>query len=216
MRVDKDIIEMVIDISNEKNVRKYLTRILKYSTSLYEHSLNVGFFSTQIGYELGLRGEKLELLCKGALLHDLGMISVPKKIVEKKGKLTREEEERVKEHPSVSALTLRQNGFPEEVVEIAMFHHVKPNGEGYPTQEGVPSLSLLTMIVTACDEYNAIISERSYKDRTTYSDALIELINEAKDGKLNIWIVENIVTNVLHLITNMQSIEEIRRRIRRE
>jgi diguanylate cyclase (GGDEF)-like protein/putative nucleotidyltransferase with HDIG domain len=129
----------------------------------HDHLQRVRVYAVEIGKELGLSEADLEGLKAAALLHDIGKLAVPEHIINKPGRLTAEEFEKMKIHPVVGAEILERVNFPCPVAPIVRAHHEKWDGSGYPDGlkgEGIP---LAARILTAVDCLDAMASDRQYR-----------------------------------------------------
>ena len=143
------------------------------------HLLRLQLYCAEIGRDLKLPSEQMEALGAAAILHDIGKLAVPEHILSKPGKLTREEFETVKIHPSVGADILERVRFPYPVADVVRAHHEKWNGTGYPAGlkgEGIP---LGARILAVADSLDALISERPYHGAIPIEEAMIRLAAEA-------------------------------------
>ena len=143
------------------------------------HLLRLQLYCSEIGKDLRLPAEQMEALRAAAILHDIGKLAVPEHILSKPGKLTREEFEKVKIHPSVGADILERVRFPYPVADIVRAHHEKWNGAGYPAGlkgEGIP---LGARILAVADSLDALISERPYHGAIPIEEAMIRLAAQA-------------------------------------
>ena len=100
-----------------------------YSTS--KHSENMISIATALGKKLNLSSDGIEYLQYAAMLHDLGKIGIPDKILHKRGKLTSKEYEKIKNHPLIGAEIVRDIHFLKEVVPMILYHHERFDGFGY-------------------------------------------------------------------------------------
>ena len=129
----------------------------------HEHLQRVRVYATEIGKELGLPDEQLEALKAAALLHDIGKLAVPEHILSKPGRLTAEEFEKMKIHPSVGAEILERVKFPYPVAPIVRCHHEKWDGTGYPEGLKGEEIPVAARILAAVDCLDALASERQYR-----------------------------------------------------
>jgi hypothetical protein len=151
-----------------------------------EHTRRVALRAVQVGEVLGLTGGRLRALATGALVHDIGKLSVPDAILQKPGPLTDEEFELIKRHPEWGDRMLIDLGFGEDVRHLVRSHHERLDGTGYPHGTGGSLLSLDTRILAVCDVYDALISTRVYRDAWTHERAVKLLRDESGtsfDGK---------------------------------
>ncbi len=145
----------------------------------HDHLRRVRVYAEEIGKDLGLDGLELEALRAAALLHDIGKLAVPEHILNKPGRLTPEEFEKIKIHPTVGAEILEQVKFPYPVAPIVRSHHEKWDGSGYPdglTGEAIP---IGARILTAVDVLDALASDRQYRRALPLRDALTVVVREA-------------------------------------
>ncbi|MBI4499251.1 MAG: response regulator [Chloroflexi bacterium] len=141
------------------------------------HTQRVGQLAAVVAAQLGLPGDQVELLRLAAPLHDVGKIGVPDVILRKPGKLTPEEFAVVKTHTTVGARILA--GGRSDLVQlaetIALAHHERWDGTGYPQGLKGDDIPLLARIVTVADVYDALIYERPYKAAWPLQEALAEI-----------------------------------------
>jgi putative nucleotidyltransferase with HDIG domain len=139
------------------------------------HSERVSVLSVAIGRVLRLSDTELEVLRLGALLHDIGKIGIPDRILMKPGPLTDDEFEAITQHPVVGARILRTIPFLLPHVDIVELHHERPDGLGYPKGLQGDDIPLLARIVHVADAYDAITSARAYRQARSSADGLREL-----------------------------------------
>jgi HD-GYP domain-containing protein (c-di-GMP phosphodiesterase class II) len=142
-----------------------------------EHTRRVALRAVQVGEELGLTGGRLRALATGALVHDIGKLSVPDEILQKPGPLTDEEFEVVKRHPEWGDRMLVDLGFGEEIRHLVRSHHERLDGSGYPHGAEGSLISLDVRILAVCDVYDALISTRVYRDAWSHERA-VRLLRE--------------------------------------
>jgi putative nucleotidyltransferase with HDIG domain len=147
-----------------------------------EHSKGVVGLSLAVGERLGLNAEQRRNLEFGALLHDVGKIAIPKEIINKPGKLNQQEWTIIKTHTLEGQKMLdRVGGFMREVGLIVRSHHERWDGTGYPDGLAGEAIPLESRIITCCDSWNAMRTDRSYRKALPADIALVEL--EANAGQ---------------------------------
>jgi putative nucleotidyltransferase with HDIG domain len=126
---------------------------------------------------LGLSAERRRNLEFGALLHDVGKIAIPKEIINKPGKLDPEEWTVMKTHTVEGQKMLdRVGGFMHEVGLIVRSHHERWDGGGYPDGMAGEAIPLESRIITCCDAWNAMRTDRCYRRALSYEVAMTELL----------------------------------------
>jgi putative nucleotidyltransferase with HDIG domain len=159
-------------------VHALLQRLADKDESTEEHTRRVALRAVQVGEELGLAPGRLRALAIGGLLHDMGKLSVPDRILKKPSGLEDDEFAVIKKHPEWGIKLLRElGGFPPSVLELVHSHHERLDGEGYPRGLAECDLSLDTRIMTVCDVYDALVSPRVYRDAWSH-EAAMQLLHE--------------------------------------
>lgn len=147
-----------------------------------KHSSRVCAYSVEVAAALGVRGERLALLRRAALLHDIGKLAVPNVILDKPGKLTAGEWERMKLHPYYTEEILSQiTGF-QRLAQVAGAHHERLNGMGYFRGLGARQLDLDMRIIAVADVFDALLAERPYRPAMPVEKALAILDKDADVG----------------------------------
>lgn len=139
------------------------------------HSDRVSYYSVLIGKQLGLSEAELELLKQGALFHDIGKIGIPDSILQKPGKLTDEEYDDIKNHPSIGSKILAPAKIFSDLIPMVLNHHERYDGKGYPVGLAGEDIPLMARIVCVADSFDAMTSDRSYRPRFTVIAALEEI-----------------------------------------
>jgi HD-GYP domain-containing protein (c-di-GMP phosphodiesterase class II) len=146
------------------------------------HTRRVALRAVQVGERLGLFAGRLRELAIGGLLHDVGKLSVPNKILQKPGPLTDEEYEVIKRHPEWGAELIDElGGFTPTVRKLVLGHHERLDGSGYPRALRGDEIDLAMSILAVCDVYDALVSKRVYRDAWSPGKALSLL--EAESGR---------------------------------
>jgi cyclic di-GMP phosphodiesterase len=139
------------------------------------HSERVVTFSLRLGREYGLTGPQMKALEFGSLLHDIGKIGVPDAILRKPAKLTDEEWELMREHPLHGQQILRGIDFLCGAAKVVAQHHEKWDGSGYPLGLKGTEIDICARIFAVADAFDAITSDRVYRQGRPYAAAAQEL-----------------------------------------
>jgi putative nucleotidyltransferase with HDIG domain len=157
-----------------------MQRLHAKDESTEEHTRRVALRAVQVGEELGLFPGRLRALAIGGLLHDIGKLSVPERILKKPAALDEDEFAVIERHPEWGLKLLRElGGFHAGVHELVHNHHERLDGKGYPRGLAECELSLDTRILTVCDVYDALVSPRVYRPAWSEEAALRLLHDES-------------------------------------
>ena len=142
-----------------------LVRLKNRDDYTYMHSVAVCALMVALSKQLGLSDAETKQAGMAGLLHDIGKAGIPIEVLNKPGALTDEEFKIVKEHPQRGHAMLVQGQVVDEVVlDVCLHHHEKVNGLGYPHKLKDSEISLFAKMGAVCDVYDAITSNRPYKD----------------------------------------------------
>lgn len=142
-----------------------------------EHSKRVSHYALELGKALCLEDNVLVNLQTAGLLHDIGKIAIDYRIIEKNQKLTAEEYFEVKKHSEIGYRILMTSGSFAEIAEMVLSHHEKIDGTGYPRQLHNNQICIEAKILCICDAFDAMISDRPYRQSLSINEAVEELIS---------------------------------------
>ncbi|MDN5304968.1 MAG: hypothetical protein PWP46_1854 [Fusobacteriaceae bacterium] len=162
------------EVDGLRAIVKILSRKDHYTAT---HSDGVAELANKLGKELGLSKQERRKLYKAALLHDIGKIGIPERILNKPDKLTNDEYKIIKKHPEYSYEII--SWFPnlKEVALIARYHHEMIDGSGYPLGLKEKDIPFLSQILAVTDIYNALTTDRPYRKAMSKEKAL-EIMSE--------------------------------------
>ncbi len=151
------------NIVKNENAMVWLTQLKNRDEYTSMHSINVCVLSLLFGRFLGLKEKELGHLGLGALLHDVGKMKVPSEILNKPGRLDDEERTIMNRHPELGHALLKEHtDLHPAVLEIALSHHERYDGSGYPRGLKGKALNQYALIVSIIDFYDAVTSDRAY------------------------------------------------------
>ncbi len=168
--------DMVASTLENPHALTALTLIKDYDNYTFHHSVNVAVISIAVGRACGLEDAQMRTLGLGGLLHDLGKLKIDVGIINKPGRLTLEEFEKIKKHPVHGAGIVEQmEGITREVIDIVIGHHLHYNRQGYPDDLAGRPLSPLTDMAAIADSYDAMTTMRSYRRPASPRQAMREM-----------------------------------------
>ena len=153
------------------------------------HSERVSKIVVQMGKKLDLRGQRLELLEYGALLHDIGKIGIRESVLQKKGPLTPEEYQHVQEHSLIAVKILEGVDFFKGTIPMIRHHHEHVDGGGYPDGLIGENIPLEARIITIADAFDAMTSVRPHRGKMSIEVALLEMV-KVRGKQFDSWILE--------------------------
>jgi HD-GYP domain-containing protein (c-di-GMP phosphodiesterase class II) len=163
-----------IAASVERNpgVFSALLRLRQQDAYTYMHSVSVGALMVGLGRQLGMESHELPELGLAGLLHDIGKVGVELELLNKKGRLTEEEFDRLREHAHYGHRLLARGNASEIALNVARHHHERSDGSGYPDRLAGDAISLHARMAAVCDVYDATTSDRPYKEAWQPAHAL--------------------------------------------
>lgn len=172
------------------NLVKIVSHVIEfYDPYTAEHQQRVAELAHLVGENMGLADDVVERLYFNGLLHDIGKISIPKSILTKPGELAEEEWALIRAHTKQGYSILKDANLPWPAADVALQHHERLDGSGYPNGITRDKLSLEVSILAVCDVVEAMSSHRPYRPARTTTDVLKELKN-GRGTKYNASVVD--------------------------
>ena len=173
-----------------------LARLKNKDDYTYLHSVAVCALMVALGRQRGFKGEELRSLGMAGLLHDVGKVGVPEEVLNKTGRLTDEEFEIIKQHPVKGWEILKASyDVSDMALDVCRHHHERVDGKGYPDKLSGEALSVFARMGAVCDVYDAITSERCYKEPWEPATALRKMA-EWREGQFDEAIFQAFVKTV--------------------
>lgn len=190
MIMDCESISKVVDTLFEHILREEvfceIIELKANHADTYEHSIGVAIMAMLTCRKLGIEEAYIKKIAVGAILHDIGKVILPKDILNKPGKLTEEEYEIIKTHPSIGYNIVKEEVSLSPLTKvIVLCHHEREDGEGYPLGKKT-EIHIGVKIVAACDVFHALLSDRIYRKGLPINSA----IRIARTEKLNLEVCE--------------------------
>lgn len=167
IRLVNEVREMSLDM-----VRALVNAVDQKDQYTSGHSVRVGYFATLLAKEVGLKDEELRMLRWGALLHDVGKIGIRDDVLKKEGSLTKEEFDHIKEHPVRSHRIVREVPQLAQALGGVLYHHERYDGKGYPEGLKGEEIPQHARIIQIADVFDALTSNRSYREAYSWEKAL--------------------------------------------
>jgi len=167
--MEKNTIDTLVLLANVLEARDRYTQ---------GHSMRVGSYSHEIAKRLGFSGDELKRIQYAGQIHDIGKIAIPDSILLKEGRLTRDEYECMKEHPKNSKKIVDHIGFFSPIKGLFLHHHEHFDGNGYPDGIAGTDIEIGARIIAVTDAYDAMTSNRPYRNAMSKEKAVSILIEE--------------------------------------
>jgi len=178
VEIEKRHVEEIASL-NMRTIEALALAIEAKDHTTHTHLQRVRTYAVAIAKELGLSPDEIEALRAAALLHDIGKLAVPEHIINKPGKLTPEEFEKMKVHPLVGAEILDRVAFPYPVAPIVRAHHERWDGSGYPAGLVGEQIPIGARILAAVDCLDALASDRQYRSAIPLDQAMCTVKEKA-------------------------------------
>lgn len=191
---------------NSAHIMEMLHGIRDYDDMTFVHSLNVALICNIIAGWLKLSEEDTRILTLGGLLHDIGKMLIPREILTKTGKLSKEEFEIIRSHAMKGYQVLKDQPIDIRVKYAALMHHERCDGTGYPNGFRSEQIDDFAKIIAIADVYDAMTSNRQYRKAICPFDVVENFEHDGYlkyDPKYLILFMERIVQSYLHNIVRL-------------
>lgn len=175
----EQVIPLIHAVSNSKHLIHLFAALQAKDDYTYRHNIAVGAISNLIGKWMNLNQQDLMKLTTAALLHDVGKVLVPEDILNKSGKLTDEEFILIKKHTEFGYDILKETvGISHRQALVALQHHERMDGSGYPLGLKKDEINLYSRIVSVADVFHAMSSDRVYQNQFPFYKVISEMEKE--------------------------------------
>lgn len=189
------LVEHTVDfLFGHRSALRHLIESASVDYEIYSHSVNVCVMSLSLGHRMGFSADKLIDFGMGTLFRDIGVIKLDQNIVQSPNKLTVEEFEQIKRHPGLTVELLKNCGVNQEItLDVALHHHEKLDGSGYPEGLTAPEITPFSRICTVIDIFDALTTNRKHRAAIGTYEALKLMTSEMR-GEIDIDIMKSFIT----------------------
>jgi putative nucleotidyltransferase with HDIG domain len=199
LKQNKDINQIkkiIFEILGNDNIVKLLITIRPMGETVFNHSINVALYALLVGKEMHMPCNRLKVIGTAAILHDIGMQMVPNDIIYKSQPLNDAEKRILQMHPRYGFEILQQKGsFNLEVTSIVLQHHERYDGNGYPNGLKNDRIHQMAKIISICDIFEALTSDRPYRQKFEKNES-IEYLLRAGENNYSPEIIQGLVNSI--------------------
>lgn len=195
----------------EQQIRVFLSK----DVYTFKHSKRVFSYAVDMAEKLGLNEEERRTLILGALIHDIGKLEIPREVLTKRAKLSKEEWELVKQHVTFGKEFLLASGTYSDLVPLVELHHERYDGTGYPHGLKGTEIPKLARLLCIIDSFDAMTTERPYQRTRTFAEA-VEEIRACSGSQFDPELAVPFIAYVNHRIEQDDIPEEIIQQLREQ
>ncbi len=173
--VEEYVLPVIKEATHRHNLFQLLNELKEHGDYRYKQSIGTAVIATSLGRRLHLPEAELTLLTTAAILYDIGSLKLPSFLANKPLKLDVHETAIMKQHTVLGYELLQQSGVDERVALVALQHHEREDGSGYPSGLKGNQIDRLSKIVALADVYMAMISERPYRPAVAFFEVMNDI-----------------------------------------
>lgn len=177
------VLPSIREASRQRNLYKLFSHLKSEGDFRYRHAVGVSIIATMIGRWMKLDRNDMFLLTLAATLYDIGLVKVPNKLLHKPTWLEPHELEIVKHHAIWGYELLKESDVDERVAQVALQHHERSDGSGYPNGTKGDQIHLFSKIISLADAYMAMTSDRPHRKAFRTQDAIRHIYEDTHKGK---------------------------------
>ena len=197
------IVDEIIPMVDEVFYRSQLKMLGPFDQS---HGINVTILSTILGYKLKLSNSSIRDVALGAMLHDIGKTKIPQEIFLKQTPSVKDTK-LIHLHPQIGyKILIKEMNLPEYIAKVALEHHERNDGSGYPYGISGDSISLLSQIVMVCDVYDTLTSNKGFIKVKNSKEALRAMLEKGSK-----WFIPDVLYTFIHMsnYNDLSPVEDI-------
>lgn len=159
----------------DRTVRSLMAAVETKDLYTRGHSERVSAASVMVAREIGMREDRVDSLRYAGMLHDVGKLGVPTRVLQKSGRLTESEFAAIQRHPMQGLEIVREIDFLDEAMAGIMHHHERLDGLGYPMGLAGDQIPEFARVIAVADAFDSMTTTRSYRGARTVPEAVAEL-----------------------------------------
>jgi HD-GYP domain-containing protein (c-di-GMP phosphodiesterase class II) len=183
--VEENVLPAIRAAAQKGNIYKLFSELKAEGNHHFNHSIGVAIIATTLGRWLQLDEKEMLLLTTAASLCDIGSVKLPSSLLQKTTELQPHEYEIMKQHTTIGYDLLRESDLDHRVALVALQHHERDDGSGYPAKLKAPQIDQLSKIVALADVYLAMTSERPYRAPLPFYQVINKLHEEIIQNRLD-------------------------------
>ncbi|WP_276356176.1 HD-GYP domain-containing protein [Cohnella caldifontis] len=183
--LESQVLPLIMEAARKRNLFQLFADLKSASDYRYKQTIGVVFMSAALGKWLRLDDKELSLLTTAASLYDIGSAKLPSYLLNKPGAFHPSEWEIMKEHTVLGHEILKESGVDSRVALVALQHHEREDGSGYPHRLKSEDIDPLSKIVALADVYVAMTSERPYRPAYTFYEVVKEIHESIIRGRFD-------------------------------
>jgi HD-GYP domain-containing protein (c-di-GMP phosphodiesterase class II) len=201
LEITKELLPLVEQASSHPDVFQLLESVKAKDEYTHQHNIGVGVLSTLIGKWMKLTEPDIAILSMAATMHDVGKVLIPNEILLKPGKLTTEEFDEMKRHTTYGyEILMETEGLNPRIPLVALQHHERSNGTGYPLKLHDHELDPFSRIVAVADVFHAMSSKRPYHEPLPFHE-VVDRMRQGSFGELDPRVVSVFLKKIIrHLV----------------
>jgi HD-GYP domain-containing protein (c-di-GMP phosphodiesterase class II) len=204
MEIRNEVLPAILQLSKNPDIFELFEAVKAKDDYVYEHNIGVGVISTLIGRWMNLDDSELSILSLAATLHDVGKVKLPLEILNKPGRLNEVEFQLVKKHTILGYELLKgTTGLSLRIARVALQHHEREDGNGYPLGLKKENIDLFSSIVSVADIFHAMSSKRPYHEPLSFHE-IVGQMSAGRFGALNPHIVSVFMENMMKRLVGKQ------------
>lgn len=204
LEIKNELIPIVQQAAENPDLFQLFQAVKAKDEYTHQHNIGVGILSTLIGKWMDLGDTEVALLSLAATMHDVGKIKVSEEILMKPGKLTTAEYDEIKQHTILGYNMLRDTvGINYRVALVALQHHERTDGSGYPLRLQDSQMDKMSRIVAVADVFHAMSSKRPYHEMMPFHE-VVRRLRKGFFGELDPHIVSVFLQNIINNLVGRQ------------